>query len=360
MKAHLDGGPLLVDEQGVWMGGRLLATRDSLTQGFVASTGEKTLLHLERSIDPPVVVAVDDEGEALRALDALGLGARQRAARMSLTSGLSTVSVEKQAALFLVPLFVVIVGTMVMAVTSTPWATSAFLSVSVLVALAWSLTLAFAPLLVDIGTDGVTTTWFGKRRYIPFAEVGVVERYDQYLHGRRQVGVRLHLASGELLSLSTGQSDAAVAEAARLAARVEQARRGSQGRAERPGDLLVRGDRRWVDWVKELRRIGAGAATPRCAAVPRDVLLDVLEDDAAPAVERASAAVAALASDDPDVGRRVRVAAEASASPRLRVALGAIAEAPTNEARIADALSALDDEPAPHASRVRRARPPSG
>jgi hypothetical protein len=59
--------------------------------------------------------------------------------------------------------------------------------------------------------------------------------------------------------------------------------------------------------------------------------------------ERAGAALAALSTPEPTAKERIRVAAESSASPKLRVALTRIAEAPPgDEEALAEALAELD------------------
>lgn len=76
-------------------------------------------------------------------------------------------------------------------------------------------------------------------------------------------------------------------------------------------------------------------------AVPRDVLLRIVEDSHAAPLERASAAVAAIESGDDDAKKRVRVAAGATASPKLRIALDRIVES-SDEQAIVEALDELE------------------
>ena len=52
--------------------------------------------------------------------------------------------------------------------------------------------------------------------------------------------------------------------------------------------------KKWLVSLRLLRRIGAGAYDHRTSAVPTEALLRVVEDSAASAEERASAAIAAL------------------------------------------------------------------
>lgn len=109
-----------------------------------------------------------------------------------------------------------------------------------------------------------------------------------------------------------------------------------------------------IDWVRTLRRLGAGVHGLRTPAVPHEVLLGLVEDSSAPPIERASAAVAVLASADPELHRRVHVAAATAASPKLRIALDRITSA--TEDQIATALEDLEEPSEPSEEQPRRGR----
>ena len=79
----------------------------------------------------------------------------------------------------------------------------------------------------------------------------------------------------------------------------------------------------------------------------RDQLLAVLESAAAPAERRLAAAVSLSVAGDTEIAARIRVAAQACARPRVRVALTGVAEGEIDDAAIAAALA--EDE----ASRAR-------
>jgi hypothetical protein len=103
------------------------------------------------------------------------------------------------------------------------------------------------------------------------------------------------------------------------------------GRAARPID----------QWVVALKAMLEKTSTFReGAALAIDQLWRVLEDPDAAAERRAAAAVALSPKLD-DAGRaRMRVAAEATVAPKLRVAFEAAADA--DDARLVDALEDLD------------------
>ncbi len=90
---------------------------------------------------------------------------------------------------------------------------------------------------------------------------------------------------------------------------------------------------------------GAAAPTP-------EALLRVVEDASAKPVERVAAAIALAAAGDA-ARVRIRVVAEATAAPRLRVALEAVAR----EDEVADALEALESESAAERARNERVDP---
>lgn len=338
--ARFDHGTLTLDDAALRLDGRALVRRDELKQAFVVPTEEAVLVRLERRgrLSPPLFVRVRDHDEAALLLRELGFDAERTAAEMRIASGMLAMSVGMQLGLTLGPLVVFLPAVLfASAVLQSP----ALVFAMVAALLMYIFTLAFAPTTVRIGTDGVVTRWLGRTRFIEHARIQSAKTYDEYIATKRQRGVRLVLTGGEEVRLPTGQMDVGEAEAARLAQRIEEAReahrRGATGGA---ADVLARGDRDVAGWVKALRGIGAGAASLRSPAVPRDVLLRIVEDSRAAPLDRASAAVAAIESGDADVKKRVRIASEATASPELRVALDRIVAA-DDEAAIAEALEEL-------------------
>ena len=132
-------------------------------------------------------------------------------------------------------------------------------------------------------------------------------------------------------------------QAASLVARIRE-RIGAHHRAETSEVVgaLARGGRSTADWVAQLSRATDGAASFRVPAVPADVLLAVACDETAPAAARVGAAIALRrASQDHAIRDRVRVAAEACAEPKLRVALEKAATA--DDDALFDALDAFDE-----------------
>jgi hypothetical protein len=210
--------------------------------------------------------------------------------------------------------------------------------------LTYTFTISFAPTLVRIGTDGIATRWLGQRNFIPFTRVASAATYSDQRGTKITHGVRLQLTNGEEIKLAGGQSQIGLDDAKRLARRIEEARAAhAAGHVAQTTGLLARGERPTLEWVRALRGMGAAAGGPRTAAVPVNKLLQVVEDATASAMDRLGAAVAALSSEDADAARRVRVAAETTVSPKLRVALDRIVETQDDDA-VAEAFEELERE----------------
>jgi hypothetical protein len=139
--------------------------------------------------------------------------------------------------------------------------------------------------------------------------------------------------------LGSGDDGRADLVAERIREALESARRGDPAQDVA---LLARNAREIGVWVRALRAVAAGAVDHRTAPIPEDRLWRIAEDPNASPTARAGAAVALTPSLD-DAGKaRIRVAADATASPKLRVALEAAAE--TDEAALEHALAELDAE----------------
>lgn len=341
--AKIDAGTLRVDEHTVSVDGRVVAERADLEAAFIVPTEGAALVHLQRKgrFSPPVFVRVRDELEAEGLLRELGFDAEHTAAQMRIASGLLAMSVWKQTVSMMAPLLAFVPAMIAFGAAHNPAGSMA----SVATLLAYVFGLSFTPTTVRVGTDGIVTRWLGRTRFISHADIVRTETYGEAMGGKTQRGVRLYLKSGEAVRLPTGQTDIAKVEAKRLEHRIDEARlahrRGAVGGTT---ELLARGDRTLADWIRYLRGMGAGAVGPRAPAVPSDVLLRIVEDSRAAPLDRASAAVAAIASGDDDVKRRVRVAADTTASPKLRVALERIATGDDEELALAESLDELNAE----------------
>lgn len=201
---------------------------------------------------------------------------------------------------------------------------------------------------VHIGSDGLLVDRRDDQRFVAFDEIEGVEGYEERVGGKIVVGVVLVLRGGERYVLPIGEhhlggSERAEALRVRILQALEQdiERRNDDTPAHVHG--LDRGERSATEWVRRLRGVGAGAhAGHRDAPVPPDELWRVVESPAATPCARASAA-AALASGLTDEGkRRLRIAADETARPRLRVALTSAID--DDDDALVEALEELDRE----------------
>jgi hypothetical protein len=210
---------------------------------------------------------------------------------------------------------------------------------------------------VELGADGLMVDLRDRREFVPFASLREVTVYRESSVGKTFVGARLARQGAPPLTLPIGEDRFGAADrAARLVARVDEALaefRRREAAGDVPG-LLARGDRPADAWHAHLRGVGEGAnAGPRDAPLVVERLWDVLESPRSPASARAGAAVALGARLDDRGRERLRVAAESTAAPKLRVALESVARG--DDPAVVAALDDLDDEPAP--ARARAARP---
>jgi hypothetical protein len=211
-------------------------------------------------------------------------------------------------------------------------------------ALAVALGLTVAPTRLSVGADGIVLRWLGRQRFIGYEDIELVTRFDRSWGRSRIVGLSLLLRSNEQVMVPISSSNWPKAGAVDLIEeRIREAMETYRtGGAAADAALLRRGERRLGEWVAALRALGAGAnADMRTAPVPRERLFRIVEDPACAPTDRAAAAVA-LGGDgalDDDGRARLRAVAEATAAPRLRVAIEKAAAAPDSaelEAALAD------------------------
>jgi hypothetical protein len=131
-----------------------------------------------------------------------------------------------------------------------------------------------------------------------------------------------------------------------LFARVEE-RLSQLAHAEAAGHaavLVAPGGRSVQEWSKALGAVGgADAGDYRSAAVPPSELWRIVLDPSSVAGVRAGAAVALRRSLDDEGRARMRVAADESASPKIRVMLEAVASG-AEERAIEEALAACAED----------------
>lgn len=192
-------------------------------------------------------------------------------------------------------------------------------------------------LVVTVGVDGVLVAWplLRRRRFIPHAKIKDV----RFAHDE----VRLILEDGSSYSISTRVGKRGARErdhdalVERLLTAREAWRRGSLG--DFPTHALARGGRSFEAWVRDVRVLAESNRTQyRSASIPTETLWRVAIDPAEPEDVRIGAGLALRATVDPEGRTRLRTLAEATASPRVRVAFLAAADEEADDAAVAQAM----------------------
>ena len=187
---------------------------------------------------------------------------------------------------------------------------------------------------VDVGSDGVLLRRLGEQRFVPYRSMAGA------LFDAKRNTIVITLSSGQDIRLSVRNR----AERGRLrddvVERIDEARASvaRDGDSEGAKALIAPGGRELAHWLKEIRAL-AGARTYRDIRLDEDRLWSLVDDAAAQPATRAGAAIALSTLDEPS-RIRLRVAAEACAEPKLRVALTRVAEG-ASDVELEEALAPL-------------------
>jgi hypothetical protein len=211
----------------------------------------------------------------------------------------------------------------------------------------WFLVWMNLPGRVALGADGLVVDWRNEKRFVPFADVSKVLALGRNVAGKRFVGVAIALRDGDTVEVFLGEDGKrARRRVAELVERIGVALEAYKGEEDVDASVLDRGDRTIDAWRTRLRAIGEGSnAGPREAPVPHEKLWRIVEDPRSAERARVAAAVA-LSSKLDDGGRsRLRVAAEGTAEPRLRVALESVAQGDDDAAvEVLEKVTEKDEE----------------
>jgi hypothetical protein len=336
--------PVFVSHDGVTVDGKLLVPRTSLVgalvepgasgvgdpdlvrrilHGRARSRGRSSVVLRGRGWTERVMfVRSVEDGRAI--VEALGFDAKATVATFDGSSALVATPARKAIALGFVTSLVFAVGWAGLSAPPSPNVLFAALGVMTLGVLA-----AMWPSRITVGTDAVIIRWLRWTKAIDLTTVLGVESVSPTAGT-----VRLALRNG-------GHVDVPTTLVHRVAERIEQARatRISRDNALHAALPLARGARTITDWVARLRRVERSF---RDAALPADRLWSTVEDASVEPSTRVAAAVA-LAPTLGEGGRsRLRVAAQSSATPKLRVALTAVVDG--DDDTLEDALGGLEDQ----------------
>ena len=334
------------DRAGVWENGELVVARSAIADGFFQPragrdrNNPKSYGSSIRLVDKRrrvVFEAEAEEAEALAMLRALGLDPASKRAQFNGSSPLYATLGRNFLFLAGVVAFTVTLSTLLLGI-----------GVSIPMSPLFALPLVFAgmvPAKVEIGADGILQRWLWTRKFIPISQIVSASHGDDRT-------IRVHLRDGrdELIYTSPRRrggfgSSWATQHRDAILARINEtlAAYAARGPAADVSAMVAKGTRSRADWLASLDKLRDREGGYRDAVVRDEDLWRVVEDPSAPEDARGAAAMLLRGSLD-DTGRaRVRVAAEATASPKLRVALDAAAGAAKDES-VRSALEELGDD----------------
>ena len=307
----------------------------SIAQAYVQPHGDRrsTVRLVDRSGHPLFEAAVDTEREGDDFLRALGRDVQHHRATWKVISPLVATG-PRRALMFFGTLLSSIAFGFALAALG---ATSVFIAVSATLAFLVSWSLAIRTSHIDVGADGLLLRYLWTRRFVPWSQVASVD------HAASD-GVRVEVKGQRPLRLedpttqSTRTAETRALLHASLRARIVDA---WQLHRIRTGETAVheqldRGERAVGEWRKSLVSLRSADGGYRQTATRDEDLWRVVEDVTAPEQARAAAALALRGAEDAPA--RLRVAAEAVASPRLRVALETAADREAEDAALDEAL----------------------
>jgi hypothetical protein len=317
--------------------------REDLRDGFVVPSGGETKVVLGRRRASAIELLAQGKGEARRLLVALGFDASQTVARFRTLSRVFSDLRYLFAVAFIPFVGVLAMSTLFRGPSHGRGDGLGFLTF--LLPLLLFALVALVPTRFTVGADGVEIRWFGRRRFIPHKDIVNATQYVAGWGNSRYTGVALWLESGEEVRIPIGQARRIQNSDDRtrmILERIDEAAAEAKAdRADLDPQLLARGDRDVKEWLRVLRSFGAGAnATMRTAPIEAEQLWRLVEDPGGEPVARAAAAAALTADPAAESRRRLRAAAEATAAPRLRVAIDAAAN--HDQDALVEALAELE------------------
>ena len=201
--------------------------------------------------------------------------------------------------------------------------------------------LAMLPSKIIVGVDGVLARWLWWKRFTPISKIKAAR-------GDGTTRIALQLTNGKTQTLYTTSSKhhGGVHQQHRdlILARIHEAQRAHDelGPGADVAVLVARGERSTAEWRQALAALGENDTGYRRAAIREEDLWRVVEDPRAAADARAGAARLLRKGLDDEGKARVRVAAEATASPKLRIALEAATG--NDDEAVDEALAELGSE----------------
>jgi hypothetical protein len=324
-------GVLEADASGLAVDGRNVVPRAAIASAYVLG-GQKPTARIVRKRwrGFPVDVHVKTDAEARAIVDALGLGVSSSTAAFGVVIGGGRA--QLLAAIYAM-LGCAAVGALLVATAGTLTPAFPLLAIT-LVIVANRLSVG----QVLVGTDGLLVTRLGSKTFLRFDDIERIITEGPTVVVERRGGAPIRLGLG-------GDNAASREAGAALERRIAEARgafeRGEEGASAEA--QLARGRRSTSEWVAALRRLVEARGYRDAATLP-ERLQRIVEDPREREATRASAAIALGPVLDADGRARLRIAAETSASPKLRAALERASDEDAELAALEEALASLEPE----------------
>jgi hypothetical protein len=337
-RRRAERGDLSLDEAGVHWNGELAIARKDIRHALVVPRKEGVVVELTRAFGATLTLEVASAAEGEEVLRALGFAVDQRRMQdaMPTAMGFSGATYVGVLATVMPACTAAIVGLAAL-LGKTP-----LLPLAIVVPVLAMFTAIMWPTRLSLGADGILVKWMWRERFVRYEQVASLER----------------VGNGLSLVLHDGSRFMVVPEYNRYGVRVEavierireaMTLRREGGRAP-VAAALARGGRPARDWLDALRSIERAAeGGPRTAPISTDDLWRVLADPGAEDGVRAGAAAALHAALGEEAGERLRVASQAIAAPKLRLAVEHAAAG--DEEALLEALEELE-EPAETGNRA--------
>ena len=346
------------DAHGVHAGAARVLARADVAYGFIEPDGAAARVKLfDARHGLRLEVRVRDAAEGQELLRALGLDVGQRVAPFFAASPFGGARATAIAAAVITgswfALEFLFPGYRAMTRAMDDFLTLTRLAIPFVMLLTWA-ALSAVPTLVTVGADGLHVRWMRRKRFIPYRSiVRVVPAFGQ-LRVVLSDGTTLRIR-GQRRSFTPRTRPDHRAMVDRLSTAIEEHL--ARSRVQEAVAQLPAPNADGAGWLRELEAMQVGVeGSYRRAVVSDETLWRVIDDASLDARMRAGAAVALRKVLD-DAGRaRLRVVAESTASPKLRVALRAASDA--EEKGLAESLENLasgDDDAAQPRRRARGA-----
>jgi hypothetical protein len=203
---------------------------------------------------------------------------------------------------------------------------------------------------VRVGSDGVLLSWMGTKKFVPFSELDVAipvggRSNEERLNKFPNETIELHYRDGSKYSFGVKRSEH-MRIASAISRRLDAYRCNEAAFADDEHSAqeavcreLRRSDRPVGEWLAALE---GKTADPYRSRIQREQLWKVLRDPSAPSTARAAAAK--LLRCRLEDRNAIRVVAEATAQPRMRVALETVASEVEEEEALIEAVACVQDQ----------------